>query len=57
MDGGRTGFKSPKIEIDGSYNDQFMVGPDTLAAKDALAKVSDNKGICLLQTGVMRHRI
>jgi hypothetical protein len=54
---GRKGFKSPEIVIDGPNYDQFMVSTNTLAAKDTLTEVPDNKGICLLKTGIMRHGI
>jgi hypothetical protein len=54
---GWPGFKSPEIIIDGSHDDQIMVGANTLAANDTLTEVPDNERICLLQTGIMGHRI
>jgi hypothetical protein len=54
---GRKGFESPEIVIDSANHDQFMVGTNTLAAKDALTEVPDNERICLLQAGIMGHGI
>jgi len=53
----RKGFESPEIVIDGANDNQFMVGTNTLAAKDTLAEVPDNERICLLQTSIMGHGI
>jgi hypothetical protein len=54
---GWTGFKPPEIIINGANHDQLMVGTNTLAAKNTLTEVPDNKRIRLLQTGIMGHRI
>jgi hypothetical protein len=52
-----SGFKPPETVIDGPNHNQFMVCPDTLAAKDTLTEVSDNERISCLQPGIMRHWI
>jgi hypothetical protein len=53
----RKGFESPEIVIDSANHNQFMVGTNTLAAKDTLTEVPDNERICLLQAGIMGHGI
>jgi len=53
----RKGFKPPEIVIDGANHNEFMVGTNTLAAKDTLAEVPDNERICLFQAGIMGHGI
>ena len=50
---GRPGPKTPVVVIYGANDNQFMVGPDALTAKNALTEIPYNKRICLLETGVM----
>jgi hypothetical protein len=54
---GRAGFKTSKVVIDGTHNDQLMVRPDTLAAEDTFAQISDDKRIGLLQGFVIGHMV
>jgi len=57
MDGGRAGVKAAHVIVYGANLYQFMIGPDTLAAEDALAQVSDHEGIGFLEGLVVGHGI
>jgi hypothetical protein len=52
-----TALESPEVVIYSSNDYQFMVGTNTLGAKETLTEISDNERICFLQTGVVGHRI
>jgi hypothetical protein len=54
---GWTGLKPPEVVVDGSDDDEFMVGANTLTTEDTLTEVPDNERICLLEAGVMGHGI
>jgi hypothetical protein len=45
------------IVINGANHDQFMIGSNTLTAKNTFTQVSNDEWICLLQTGIMGHGI
>jgi hypothetical protein len=43
--------------IDGTHDNQFMIGAHALTAKDTLAEVPDDERVCILQARIMGHGI
>ena len=50
-------FESSEVVIDGANYHEFMVSTNTLTAKDTLTQVPDDKRVCFLHAGIVRHWI
>jgi hypothetical protein len=45
------------VEVDRPHHDQFMIGSNALAAKNAFAEVPNDEGIGCLNACVVGHRV
>ena len=57
MSGGGSRTKAAQIIVDRPHIHQFMVGPDTFAAEDALAEIPDHKRVRLFKGFEVGHMI
>jgi hypothetical protein len=57
VDSGRPGPETAQIIIDGADCHQFVIGPDALAAQNALAQIPDDEWICLFKGLEIVHAV